>query len=138
MTAHSSPKTKPFEITHKTVLLLAVPMMLAYVSTPLLGLVDTAVVGQFGTPALIGGLAIGAIIIDLVFTTFNFLRSGTTGLVSQAMGAEDDKEKQAVLYRALVIALTSGLVMILLSPLILAAGLWFMDPGDAVAAATAT
>ncbi|MEM7069164.1 MAG: MATE family efflux transporter [Pseudomonadota bacterium] len=134
----SKPATKPFEITHKTVLLLAVPMTLAYISTPLLGLVDTAVVGQFGSPALIGGLAIGAIIIDLVFTTFNFLRGGTTGLVSQALGAEDEKEKQAILFRALSIAIISGVIMVFASPVILALGLWFMAPGDAVAEVTST
>jgi len=130
--------TKPFEVGHKTVLLLALPMTLAYITTPLLGLVDTAVVGQFGDPALIGGLAVGAIIIDLVFTTFNFLRSGTTGLVSQALGAEDEKEKQAVLFRALAIALISGVLMVIASPVILMLGLWFMNPGDAVAEATST
>ncbi|MEL7428990.1 MAG: MATE family efflux transporter [Pseudomonadota bacterium] len=129
---------KPFAITHRTVLAISVPMTLAYISTPLLGLVDTAVVGQFGTPALIGGLAVGAIIIDLVFTTFNFLRSGTTGLVSQAHGADDEKEQQAILFRALAIALSSGLIMALSSPLILWLGLWFMAPGEAVAEATST
>ena len=118
------------------VLGLAVPMTLAYLSTPLLGVVDTAVAGQFGNAALIGGLAVGAIIIDLLFTTFNFLRSGTTGLVSQALGAGDEKEKQAILFRALAIAVLSGLIAILLSPLLLEAGLWFMDPGVAVAEVT--
>ncbi len=54
-------------------------MTLAYLTTPLLGLVDTAVVGQFGDAALLGGLAAGALAFDVVFTTFNFLRSGTTG-----------------------------------------------------------
>lgn len=129
-------KTKRFEITHKSVLQLAIPMTLAYITTPLLGLVDTAVVGRLGVEALIGGLAVGAIIIDLVFTTFNFLRSGTTGLTSQAYGAEDEKEKQAVLFRALSIAILSGIAMIVLSPLIIGLGLWFMAPSDAVAEAT--
>ncbi|MGI9352024.1 MAG: MATE family efflux transporter [Rhizobiaceae bacterium] len=113
-------------------------MTLAYISTPLLGLVDTAVVGQFGAPSLIGGLAVGAIIIDLVFTTFNFLRGGTSALTAQAYGAQDEKEKQAVLFRALAIAISSGLVMLLASPIILWAGLWFMSPGEAVAEATTT
>lgn len=129
---------KQFEITHKSVLQLALPMTLAYITTPLLGLVDTAVVGRMGVEALIGGLAVGAIIIDLLFTTFNFLRSGTTGLTSQAMGAQDEKEKQAILFRALSIAIVSGLVMILASPLVIVVGLWFMAPGEAVAEATRT
>ena len=129
---------KPFPITSKTVLHLAVPMTLAYLSTPLLGLVDTAVVGRFGDAALIGGLAVGAIIIDLVFTTFNFLRWGTSGLVSQAYGAGNEQEKQAILVRALLIAIVCGIILALASPVILKAGLWFIDPGNAVAAATST
>ena len=131
----NQPKTV-FDVSHRMVLGLAVPMTLAYLSTPLLGVVDTAVVGQFGNAALIGGLAVGAIIIDLLFTTFNFLRSGTTGLVSQAFGAGDEKEKQAILFRALVIAIAAGLIAILLSPLLLELGLWFMNPGNAVSEAT--
>ena len=129
---------RSFEVTHKTVLHLAVPMTLAYLSTPILGLVDTAVVGQFGDAALIGGLAIGAIIIDLVFTTFNFLRSGTTGLTAQAHGAQNIVEKQAILLRSLAIALGSGVALALLSPIILWVGLWFMQPSAGVAAATST
>lgn len=140
----TSPKTQfktptevqNFDITHASVLRLAVPMTLAYITTPLLGLTDMAVVGRLGVEALIGGLAVGAIIIDLVFTTFNFLRSGTTGLTSQAFGSQDEKEKQAVLFRALAIAVLSGLAMLVLSPLIVWLGLWFMEPSDAVAEAT--
>ncbi len=136
--ASVSGKPRKFEITHRSVLQLAIPMTLAYITTPLLGLVDTAVVGRLGVEALIGGLAVGAIIIDLVFTTFNFLRAGTTGLTSQAFGSEDEKEKQAILFRALAIAISSGIVMALLSPLIIALGLWFMAPSEAVAKATQT
>jgi len=127
-----------FDISHKSVLRLAVPMTLAYITTPLLGLVDTAVVGRLGVEALIGGLAVGAIIIDLVFTTFNFLRSGTTGLTSQAYGAGDEKEKQAILFRALSIAIISGTLMVILSPVVIWLGIWFMAPSEAVAEATKT
>ncbi len=133
-----SRKVKSFEVNHTMVLHLAVPMTLAYLTTPLLGLVDTAVVGRFGVAAMIGGLAVGSVIIDLVFTTFNFLRAGTTGLTAQAFGAQDEKEKQAVLFRALVIAIVAGLVMILASPLILGLGLWFMSAPAAVEEATRT
>jgi MATE family multidrug resistance protein len=74
------PEGRAFEVTNRMVFAIAVPMTLAFLTTPLLGLVDTAVVGQLGDAALLGGLAIGAILFDLVFTTFNFLRSATTGL----------------------------------------------------------
>jgi putative MATE family efflux protein len=106
-------------------------MTLAFVTTPLLGLVDTAVVGQFGDPALLGGLAAGALVFDVVFTTFNFLRSGTTGLVAQAFGRGQEREEQAVFWRAFAIAVVSGLALIVLAPLFALAGAWFLaaEPG---------
>ena len=80
---------RSFAVTNRSVLAIAVPMTLAYLTTPLLGIVDTAVVGQFGDAALLGSLAAGSLVFDVVFTTFNFLRSGTTGLVAQAIGRGD-------------------------------------------------
>lgn len=127
---------RPFTVTHRLVLTLALPMTLAYLTTPVLGFVDTAVVGRLGDAALIGGLAVGAILIDVVFTTFNFLRSGTTGLTAQAYGREDEVEKQAILFRALMIAGGSGLLMAALMQVILAIGLYLMTLTPDVAAAT--
>src|SRR5690606_30842221 len=126
---------RPFEVTNRRVLAIALPMTLAFLTTPLLGLVDTAVVGQFPDAALLGGLASGAIVFDVVFTTFNFLRSGTTGLVAQAFGREDAAEEQATFWRALAIAVVSGLALILLASPIAAAGTWFMNPEPRVATA---
>ena len=117
------------------VLAIAVPMTLAFLTTPLLGLVDTAVVGRLGDAALIGGLAIAAILFDLVFTTFNFLRSSTTGLVAQAMGREDTTEEQAVFWRSLMISAVAGVAIIAATPLLLAGGLAFMGAQGEVAAA---
>ena len=97
--------------THDQVLRIAVPMTLAYVSTPLLGIVDTIVIGRLGEAHLIGGIAIGAVLLSVIFTTFNFLRSGTTGITAQALGAGEAGEVSAALARALLIAGASGLVM---------------------------
>ena len=113
-------------MTHRSVLAIAVPMTLAYLTTPLLGLVDTAVVGQFGDAAKLGGLAIGALVFDVVFTTFNFVRSGTTGLVAQAFGRGDEAEEQAVFWRAFAIAVTAGVLLAVLAPLFVIFGQWFM------------
>ncbi len=124
--ASSAASPRAFAVNNRLVLTIAIPMMLAYLTTPLLGLVDTAVVGQFGDAALLGGLAAGAIIFDVVFTTFNFLRSGTTGLVAQAFGRDDPLEERAVFWRAAAIAVVAGFVLILLAPLIATAGEWFM------------
>ncbi|MCY0093403.1 MATE family efflux transporter [Hoeflea ulvae] len=120
------------------VLAIAVPMTLAFLTTPLLGLVDTAVVGRLGDAALLGGLAIAAILFDFVFTTFNFLRSSTTGLVAQAMGRDDPTEEQAVFWRSLMIAVVAGIAVIAAIPLLLAGGLAFMGAQGAVAAAAST
>jgi MATE family multidrug resistance protein len=122
-------------VTNRSVLAIAIPMTLAYLTTPMLGLVDTAVVGQFGDAALLGGLAAGALIFDVVFTTFNFLRSGTTGLVAQAFGRGDVVEEQAVFWRAFAVALVSGLAIAVLAPLFAIAGVWFMDAAPGVNAA---
>jgi putative MATE family efflux protein len=118
--------SKPFAVTNRSVLAIAIPMTLAYLTTPLLGLTDTAVIGQLGDAALLGGLAAGALAFDVVFTTFNFLRSGTTGLVSQAFGRGDALEEQAVFWRAVVIAIVAGTVLAAFAPLFSMAGQWFM------------
>ncbi|HSM20125.1 MAG TPA: MATE family efflux transporter, partial [Hyphomicrobiales bacterium] len=130
------PPSRPFEVTHRSVLAIALPMTAAYLSTPLLGVVDTAVIGQLGEAALIGGIAVGAIVFDVIFTTFNFLRSGTTGLTAQALGAGDETEQRAVLWRALSVAVASGLIVIALQVPLLALSLELMGPSEPVAAAT--
>ena len=124
---------RPFEVTHAAVFRLAVPMTLAYVSVPLVGVIDTAAIGQLGEATLLGGIAVGAIVLDVVFVAFNFLRAGTTGLTAQAYGAGDAKEIVAVLVRALLVAAVSGLLFVLLQRPLIDAGAFLMDPGVAVA-----
>jgi len=109
--------------------------MLASITVPFMGITDTAVIGQLGDAALLGGLAIGAIIIDLIFTGLNFLRSGTVGLTAQALGAHDYAEQSRVLQRAMLLSLIIGVLLILLSGPILDVGLRLMKPTEAVAAA---
>ena len=123
---------RPFVVDNRLVLSIALPMMLAYLTTPLLGIVDTAVIGQLGDAALLGGLAAGAIVFDVVFSSFNFLRSGTTGLVAQAFGRGDAAGEQAVFWRALIVGLAIGAALVLASPLIAQAGAWFMAAEPAV------
>ncbi|MFN3549312.1 MAG: MATE family efflux transporter [Mesorhizobium sp.] len=115
---HAPASGRPFTVTNRLVLSIAVPMTLAYLTTPLLGITDTAVVGQFGDAAMLGGLAAGAIIFDLVFATFNFLRSGTSGLVAQAFGSGDDRAEQASFWRAFALAIAIGIVLALAGPAI--------------------
>lgn len=123
-------------VTSRSVLAIALPMTLAYLTTPLVGLVNLGVIGRLGDPALIGGIAIGAVVFDVVFATFNFLRAGTTGLVAQALGRRDGVEVTATLYRALCVAVVSGLVIVALHAPILRVALALIGGSDAVKAAT--
>lgn len=122
-----APDVRPFSVTSKSVFSIAVPMTLAFMTTPLLGMADTAIVGQFADAALIGGLAIATLIFALLFGMFNFLRAATTGLVAQALGRHDEIEQQAVFWRSIAIAVLAGCLLIALYPLILSAGLYLMD-----------
>jgi multidrug resistance protein, MATE family len=127
---------RAFTVTHRGILAIAIPMTLAYLSTPLLGVIDTAVIGRLGDASLVGGIAIGGIIFDLVFNTFNFLRSGTTGLTSQALGANDQVEIKATFLRAIIIALAAGLAVIVLQSPMLELGLRFLGGSESVQSAT--
>ena len=99
-------------ISHRRVWALALPIMLSNVSEPLLGLVDTMVIGQLGEEGLIGAISIGAIIFSFLFWAFGFLRLSTAGFVAQANGARDHVEISAVLVRAMAIALVIGLLIL--------------------------
>lgn len=127
--------SQSFAVTNRLFLSISIPMTLAYISTPLLGLVDTAVIGQIDNAALLGGLAVGSVIFDIVFVTFNFLRSGTTGLAAQAFGAGNSTEIKAVLFRAVLLGLACGIVLFAIHPPILAVGLNLLGGSEEVQAA---
>jgi len=91
----------------------AIPIVLANATIPILGAVDTAVVGQLGLAAPIGAVGIGAIIITAIYWLFGFLRMGTTGLTAQAIGSGDKPETSALLVRGIIIGLVAGLVLII-------------------------
>jgi len=99
-------------LTHKRILGVAIPIVLANATIPILGAVDTAVVGQLGLAVPIGAVGIGAIIITAIYWLFGFLRMGTTGLTAQALGSGDKSETSALLVRGILIGLVAGLVLI--------------------------
>ncbi|TDE41015.1 MATE family efflux transporter [Antarcticimicrobium sediminis] len=102
------------EITHTRVLRIAIPIVLSNITVPVLGAVDTGVVGQLGLPGPIGAVGLGAIILSAVYWIFGFLRMGTVGLTSQALGAGDRGEVSALLTRALLIGVAGGAALIVL------------------------
>jgi MATE family multidrug resistance protein len=110
---------------------LAGPIILSNITVPLLGAVDTAVVGHLPDPRYIGGVAIGALIFNFVYWGFGFLRMGTTGPTAQAWGAGDPAEIRAMLARALLLAAGfGGLILLIQAPVgALAFGLLHASPG---------
>ncbi|MGB4787976.1 MAG: MATE family efflux transporter [Lentibacter algarum] len=107
------------EITYRRVLKIAIPILLANVTIPILGAVDTAVVGQIPDAAPIAAVGVGAVIISAIYWVFGFLRMGTTGLTSQAAGRGEAGEVAALLTRALMIGVAGGLFFVLIQPLLI-------------------
>ena len=117
-------------VTHRRVLNIAIPIVISNATVPILGAVDTGVVGQIGLAAPIGAVGIGAIILSALYWVFGFLRMGTVGLTAQAAGDHDEAEVAALLTRGLLIGGLAGLGVILLQiPLFWAA--FYVSPASA-------
>ena len=113
--------------THKKVLTIAFPMLISNISGPLLGMVDTAVLGHLEHAYYLGGAAVGAMLITLLIWISGFLRMSITGLVAQAFGRGDEKEVQGHAIRGGILALGLGLAFLVFHPLIRELGLWMAD-----------
>ena len=116
---------------HRLVWRLAVPNILANLTIPLLGAVDTAVVGRLGA-AEIGAVAVGATVFAFLYWGFSFLRMGTAGFAAQAHGAGDGETLLAVLLRAAAIAVCVGLALIALRGPIVMGALALIAPSETV------
>ena len=101
-------------LTHTRLLKIAAPIVLSNATVPLLGAVDTGVVGQMGQAAPIGAVGVGAVVLVTLYWIFGFLRMGTSGLAAQAHGAGDLPERGAILMRALLVGALAGGAFILL------------------------
>ena len=107
------------DVSHRKVWVLAGPIILSNMSVPLVGAVDTAVVGHLPQPAAIGAVALGALIFSFLYWGFGFLRMGTTGFVARAYGASNWRELSDIILRVLVLAIGLGLLTVLIGrPLI--------------------
>lgn len=125
----AAPVTAP-RITHRRVLNVALPIVLANATVPILGAVDTAVVGQMGQAAPIGAVGLGAVILTALYWIFGFLRMGTTGLAAQAQGAGQAGEVAALLTRVLMIGAVAGLAVIAVQGALFA-GAFLLAPASA-------
>ena len=119
-------------LTHRRILNIAVPVVLGNITVPLLGLVDTGVVGQMGLATPIGAVGIGAVILTGLYWIFGFLRMGTTGFAAQAIGAGDGAENASILIRAVGIAAMGGLAIIILQTPLFAFGFWLSPASNEV------
>jgi multidrug resistance protein, MATE family len=108
------------ELTHTRLVKIAGPIVLSNATVPLLGAVDTAVIGQLGEAAPLGAVGLGAVILATLYWAFGFLRMSTSGLAAQAEGAGDMPERSAVLLRALLIGAIAGIALILCQWLVIA------------------
>ena len=111
---------------YKQILAMAAPIILANCSTPMLGLADTAIIGNFASTQHLGAIALGALILSFVYWGFGFLRMSTTGFVAQAMGKSDPTTAALVLLRALLLALLIGLGLIALQKPVIQLSLWLL------------
>ncbi|MGJ8627667.1 MAG: MATE family efflux transporter [Sulfitobacter sp.] len=117
-------------VTHRRVLNIAIPIVISNATVPILGAVDTGVVGQLGLAAPIGAVGLGAIILSALYWVFGFLRMGTVGLTAQAAGNGDTAEVAALLTRGLLIGAGAGVLVVALQvPLFWAS--FFISPGSA-------
>jgi len=114
-------------ITHKTIWSLASPMILANISIPLLGVVDTAVIGHLDSAHYLGGVAIASVIFNFLFWAFAFLRMNTTGLTAQAQGQNNSLLATKILQQALLLALFIASIILLFQHPISDLSFYLMD-----------
>ena len=114
------------------ILKIAIPSIVSNITVPLLGLVDVAITGHLGAAAYIAAISIGSMVFNTTYWLFGFLRMGSSGLTSQALGRRDLQEVTMWLVRGLVIAMGIGLLLILAQWPIREMALWLMRPEEEV------
>ncbi|NKJ43087.1 MATE family efflux transporter [Novosphingobium sp. SG720] len=122
-------------ISRRVIFAQAWPIIVGQALVPLVGIVDVAVIGRLSDARNLGGVALGATILNLVFWTFGFLRMGVTGITAQAHGARDETEILATILRGLGLGLALGTAVLALSPVIVPMSLSIMAPPGGVGAA---
>ncbi len=118
---------------NKQILHIALPSIVSNITVPLLGLVDVAIVGHLGAAAYIAAIAVGGMTFNVIYWIFGFLRMGTSGMTSQALGRRDLGETVRMLVRSVGIAFAIALVLIALQTVLLRASLMMMKPAAEVA-----
>ncbi|MDX1672761.1 MAG: MATE family efflux transporter [Balneolaceae bacterium] len=117
---------------NRRVLRLAIPNIISNLSVPLLGAVDTALVGHLDEVYYLGAIAVGGMIFNIILWGFGFLRMGTTGLTAQAFGENDRTESMMILARAGGVALLLGVLVLLLQGWIADLSFWVVEASPEV------
>ena len=119
-------------IRDRQILRIAIPSIVSNITVPLLGLVDVTITGHLGAAAYIAAISIGSMVFNTIYWLFGFLRMGSSGLTSQALGRRDLQEVAMWLVRGLLIAMGIALVLILVQWPVREVALWIMHPGEEV------
>jgi len=97
---------------NRNIIRLAIPNIISNVTVPLLGLVDLALMGHMNSEVYIGAIALGGVIFNFLYWGFSFLRMSTSGFTAQAFGEENEAEAITILFRALMVAVVAGVLML--------------------------
>lgn len=107
---------------------LAIPSVIANITTPLLSMIDVAIMGHMGSAVYLAAIAVGGTMFNMLYWLLGFLRMGASGLTAQAFGRGDRSEITAILSRALLISTTAGIMFILLQRPLCSLILTVIDP----------
>ena len=128
--------TRQSDQPHRTIVAIATPAILANSSAPLVGLVDTWAIGHLPGAVYLAAIGLGSVIFNFIFWAFGFLRMGTTGIIAQANGRDDQSLLLAGIWRSMALAVGLGLVLLLMQEIILLIAIDALAPPQAVATLT--
>lgn len=117
---------------NRSILQLAIPNIISNITVPLLGLVDMYIVGHLDSEDYIGAIALGTMLFNFIYWSFSFLRMGTSGFTAQVYGAKDYREQANTLLRSLSVAMSAGIVIVLLQYFIALAGFFLLNADPTV------
>lgn len=115
---------------HKKVFAIALPMILSNIAAPMLGLIDTAIIGHLPDAIYLSAVAIGAMVVSFIYLLAVFLRMATTGYIAQSYGADDLPEQRQHFNHGLALAIGLGVTIAVASPWIIDFSLWVVQPDD--------
>ncbi len=121
---------------NRTIIAIAFPAILANSSAPLVGLVDTWAIGHLPDPVYLAAIGLGSVIFNFILWAFGFLRMGTTGIIAQARGKNDNELLVIGIWRSMALALALGVVLLVLQDIILIGALKALAPPESVSGLT--